>query len=110
MARKKRQPQPPVRKVSSREKQLVSLAVDLAEQQLRDGTAPATVITHFLKLGTTSYELERQKLKYETELIQAKTENLRSIARADELIENAFKALRGYQGVEESDDDQDQVL
>lgn len=37
----------------ARENQMISLAVDLAEQQLRDGTASSQVITHFLKLGTT---------------------------------------------------------
>ena len=33
----------------ARENQLISLAIDLAEQQLRDGTASSQVITHYLK-------------------------------------------------------------
>ena len=37
----------------ARENQLVSLAVDLAEKQLREGTASSQVITHYLKLGST---------------------------------------------------------
>lgn len=41
--------QPP----EARENQLVSLAYDLAEQQLREGSASAMVITHLLKLRTT---------------------------------------------------------
>ena len=40
----------------ARENQLISLAVDLAEQQLIDGSASSQVITHFLKLGTTRAE------------------------------------------------------
>ena len=32
----------------ARENQLISLAVDLAEEQLRDKTASSQVITHFL--------------------------------------------------------------
>ena len=37
----------------ARENQLVSLAVDLAEKQLLEGTASSQVITHYLKLGST---------------------------------------------------------
>ena len=49
----------------ARENQMIALAVDLAEQQLRDGTASAQVITHFLKLGTSKAELEKEKLRQE---------------------------------------------
>ena len=62
----------------SRENQLIALAVNLAEQQLRDGTASSQVITHYLKLGSTKADLEREKLKRENELLRAKTENLES--------------------------------
>ena len=37
----------------ARENQLIALAVDLAEQQLRDGTASSQVISHFLKMAST---------------------------------------------------------
>ena len=53
----------------ARENQMIALAVDLAEQQLIDGTASAQVITHFLKLGTTKAELEKEKIRKETELL-----------------------------------------
>lgn len=59
----------------SRENQMVYLAVDLAEQQLRDGTASSQVITHFLKLGSTKEKLEKEKLEEENKLLKAKTEN-----------------------------------
>ena len=45
----------------ARENQLVSLAVDLAEKQLREGTASSQVITHYLKLGSTKERIERRK-------------------------------------------------
>ncbi|MBR1390783.1 MAG: hypothetical protein IJ567_04950 [Lachnospiraceae bacterium] len=45
----------------ARENQLVSLAVDLAEKQLLEGTASSQVITHYLKLGTTKERLEYEK-------------------------------------------------
>lgn len=92
---------PPARTLDEREKQMVSLAVGLAEKQLMDGSASASVITHYLKLGTVSYKLELEKLKHENELLQARTENIRSLGRMEELYEEAISALRSYQGVDE---------
>lgn len=91
----------PARTLEGREKQVVSLAVDLAEQQLRDGTASPSVITHYLKLGTTSYALELEKLKNENELLKAKTDNVRSLGRMEEIYQEALEALRRYQGSDE---------
>ena len=82
----------------SREKQLIALAVDLAEKQLEEGTASSQVITHFLKLGTTKMELEKAKLENENKLLQAKTENLQSEKRIEELYKNAINAMRSYNG------------
>lgn len=92
---------PPSRTLSGREKEVVSLAVDLAEKQLRDGSASPSVITHYLKLGTLSYQLELEKLKHENELLQVKTENIRSLGRMEELYEQALESLTRYQGVDE---------
>ena len=89
----------------SRENQLVSLAVDLAEQQLRDGTASSQVITHYLKLGTTKYKEELEKTKRENELLRAKTETLQSAKRVEELYENALKAMKTYSGYGMGEDD-----
>ena len=87
-----------------REKQLVSLAVDLAEQQLRDGTASSQVITHYLKLGSTKERLEKEKLERENELLRAKTESLQSVQRQEELFEKAIKAMKKYDGSGEDDE------
>ncbi len=91
----------------SRENQLISLAVDLAEKQLIEGTASAQVITHYLKLGTARERLERQILEQQRELITAKTENLKSAARVEELYAEAIKAMRQYNGDDSSDDVED---
>ena len=82
----------------ARENQMISLAVDLAEQQLRDGTASSQVITHFLKLGTTKAELEKEKLKEENRLLRARTESLESAKDTKILYEEALKAMRNYAG------------
>lgn len=88
----------------AREQQLINLATNLAEQQLRDGTASSQVITHFLKQGTAKAELELERLRYENQLIQAKTENLQAIKKTEELMEKAIKAMRNYSGQGEPDD------
>lgn len=89
----------------ARENQMISLAVGLAERQLREGTASSQVITHFLKLGTTKAELEKEKLERENELLRAKTESLQSAQRIEELYENAIKAMQRYGGQSGGEDD-----
>lgn len=88
----------------SRENQMISLAVDLAEKQLREGTASSQVITHFLKLGTTRAELEKEKLKRENELLRAKTESLQSAQKMEELFEEAIKAMSDYSGQNDTEE------
>lgn len=83
----------------SRELQLIALAVDLAEQQLRDGTASSQVISHFLKLGSSRAELEREKLASENELLRAKAEQIQAQQKQDEMFKAAIEAMRRYQGV-----------
>ena len=92
----------------SRENQLISLAVDLAERQLQEGTASSQVITHYLKLGTQKAQLELEKLKLENELIKAKTESIRSAEEMKELYVEAINAMKrysGHGGTDEVDDD-----
>ena len=90
--------QRPALSPEARENQLISLAVDRAEQQLRDGTASAQVITHYLKLGSSKERLEQEKLSNEVELIKRKTEALQSAQKIEELYENALNAMRRYGG------------
>lgn len=88
----------------ARENQLVSLAVDLAEKQLIEGTASSQVITHYLKLGSTMQRLEKEKLEKENELLKAKTESLQSQKRIEELYADAISAMKRYSGQGEPDD------
>ena len=88
----------------AREGQLVSLAVDLAERQLREGTASSQVITHYLKLGSTRERLERGRLEEENKLLRAKTKALEDQKEIKELYENAIMAFRRYNGQDEPDE------
>lgn len=82
----------------ARENQLIALAVDLAEQQLRAGTASSQVITHYLKLGSTKEKLEQQRAEEEVKLLRAKTEALESAKKVEELYTSALNAMRTYSG------------
>lgn len=84
-----------------RENQLISLAFDRAEQQLRDGTASSQVITHFLKLGTVKNEIELEKLKRENELLAAKTSAIESAENVEKLYADAIAQMKKYRGIDE---------
>ena len=91
---------PPATTPEGRENQLISLAVDLAERQLAEGTASSQVISHFLKLGSSRERLEQERLQHENELLQAKTEALESAERMEDLFANALNAMKSYKGEE----------
>lgn len=93
----------------ARENQLISLAVDLVEQRLRDGTASAQETTHFLKLASQKNKIELERAKLENELIKAKTQSLKDQADMKTLYADAIAAMRRYGGHSEEsyEDDED---
>ena len=98
----------PALTVEDRQNRMISLATDLAEQQLRDGTASSQVITHYLKLGTQQARLECAKLEYETELVKARTKQIEASAKNEMMYLEAMKAFQSYQGKDVFDEnDQD---
>lgn len=88
----------------ARENQMIALAMDLAEQQLRDGTASSQLITEFVKRGSTKARLEKEILEEQKHLMAAKTEALQSQKRVEELYEDALKAMRNYNGQGDPDE------
>lgn len=94
----------PALSAEAKENQMISLAVDLAEKQLMEGTASSQVITHYLKLGSMRERLEREKIQRENELLRAKVESLQSMQRQEELYEDALRAFRSYKGENEEDE------
>ena len=96
---------PPATTPEARENQMISYAVDLAEKQLREGTASSQVITHYLKLGSTKERLEKEILEKQKELITAKTESIKSGKKVEELYLNALNAMKSYSGNRGSQDE-----
>lgn len=89
---------PPATTPEARENQMVSLAFDLAERQIVEGTASAQVITHFLKLGSEREKMERKKLEFETKLLDSKIQDMAAQARVEELYGKALAAMQMYSG------------
>lgn len=92
-----------------KEKQMISLAMDCAEEKMRNGTAPSQLIVHYLKLGSEKNRLEMEKLREENRLLQAKTEAIKSLKSQEELYAAAIKAMRRYAGDITDDEETEDV-
>lgn len=87
----------------ARENQLISLAIDRAEEKLLDGTASNQLLVHFLKLGSTKEKLEKEIMEKQKELLTAKTEAIESQKRVEELYAEALQAMKRYGGHREEE-------
>lgn len=103
--KKQQRMRPPATTPEGRENQLIAMAIDLAEEQLRKGTASSQVIAHFLKLGSSKDRVEKEILEQKKELIKAQTESIQSGKRMEELYANAITAMRTYSGNRSDDID-----
>ena len=96
---------PPATTPEGREQQLIALAMEATEKRIRDGTASAQELVHFLKAGSPTAKLERQILEKQKELLVAKTAAIESQMRVEELYANALSAMRAYSGDPEKGND-----
>ncbi len=87
----------------AKQNQLISLAIDQAEEQLRNKKASSQVLTHFLKLATVQAELDLERQRKENMMIEAKTKALQSSQNMEELTAKAIKAFKTYSGQEDED-------
>ena len=93
-----KRPTRPALPPEAKENEMISLAVDLADKQLREGTASSQIVNHYLKLATTNAKLEREILEKQKELLEAKKQSLQSQSKSDELYERAITAFKKYSG------------
>lgn len=107
---KNKKPIRPAMTPEAREQQLISLAVDLVEQRLIDGTASSQETTHFLKLASRKAKLEAERAELENELIKAKTQAIHDQADMKAVYKDAIAAMRKYSGhgSDEEEDDYDE--
>ena len=88
----------------ARQSQLISLAIDLVEQRLIDGTASSQETTHFLRLATQESLLKNKLLDAQAAVAIAKKELLQSQKQNDELVAEAIAAFRNYSGQGDPDE------
>ena len=88
----------PMLSPEAREQRMIGYAVDLAEKQLREGTASSQVITEYLKRGSKKQEYELEKLRHENELLKVKTEAIQSSQRSEEFYQKVIDAMKVYSG------------
>lgn len=85
----------------SREKQLIDLAVNLAERQLRDGTAPPSVVQHFLRLGSSREVKEQEILSHKAKLTQAQADEIDRKKKSEILAQEVMDSMRRYSPTQE---------
>lgn len=91
-------PHVPPRTEEEEQKLACGLAMDLAIKWMQEGTAPAQVVTHFLKVGSLKEQAELEKTKHEIELLQAKKKAIELDAEQDKKYEEVIKAISAYAG------------
>lgn len=97
----------PAMSPEARENQMIALAMDAAEKQLREGTASSQVITHFLKLASSTERLEKRIKEQQANMLEAKTNQLNAMANQEAVYKDAVKAMRTYQGFESNEDEEE---
>ena len=91
----------PAMSPEAREKQLINLSYEFAEKQLRDGTAPPSVVAHFLKLGSTREEKEQEMLDNRVKLLGAQADSIERQKRSEELAQQVIDSMRSYSPTQE---------
>ena len=92
----------------AREAQMIALAMDVAEERLRNRTASSQEVVHFLKLGTSRAELEKEKLRKENKLLEARASAIEDSKEYKILVEDAIRAIKGYQGLSDTEEYEDE--
>lgn len=88
----------PATSPEEREKQLQSMAYDVAEEQLRVGKASSQLITLLIKGGGAQGALELEKLRNENRLLNARIDGLHAAEKLEASIEEALLAFKTYTG------------
>lgn len=88
----------------AKKNQMISLAMDLVEQRLRDGTASSQETTFWLKEAASKTKLENERLQEENKLLRAKTKAIENAEANAHAYEEVIRALREYNG--KGDDDE----
>lgn len=92
------QPMLPPRTEEEAYKRGAGLAMDLAIEKLRNGTASSQLITLFLKQDSAKEQAELEKIREEIELLKAKKKAIESSEEQDKKYQEVIRAIASYSG------------
>lgn len=78
------------------EQQVVLDAMRLAHEQILNKTVSSQVLTHFVKLGSSTEMLEQEKKRVDIAVAEAKIEQMKQADKMEALLAEAVLAMRGY--------------
>lgn len=88
-----------------RDRQMASLAYNLAEWRMRNNTASSQEVCYFLKMGSRERQLELEQAEEENKLLRARTEALERERQAATTYEQVLEALQRYSGYSNDSED-----
>lgn len=97
---KKKAKRNPAASPEAQEKRCISLSYQLAEQMLEDGTAPPSIVSHFLKMGSSSQQIDTELKSNQAVLARSKADSITAAESNKEVAEKAIEALKGYKAEE----------
>lgn len=74
------------------------LAMDLALKWMREGTAPAQIVTHFLKANSPKEQAEVEKIRNEIELLKARKKSIELDEEREKKYQEVIRAISSYAG------------
>lgn len=98
MATKKKTDQAPVLDSLNKEKQMTAKAITLVERQLEEGTAPPSVLMHYLRLSSSREKEELKKLRAEVSLAEAKAMAIVEGKKEEQLMKEVFEKFQQMSG------------
>lgn len=90
----------PPRTEEEQEKRACGLAMDLAMKWMEEGTAPAQVVVHFLKIASIREQAELDKTKKEISLLEAKIKSFEVNEMQTEKYDEILRCMSEYAGKE----------
>lgn len=90
-------PIPPRTEVEE-EKRACGLALDLATKWMEEGTAPAQIVLHFLKIASQQGQADLEKTQCDIELAKAKKKSIESQEEQEKKYQEVIKAISAYAG------------
>lgn len=78
------------------ENELIALAYQQTRQMLEAGTAPPSVLKHFLELGSTERRVAARLKKAQVDLLEAKAEQIKDSTGEKQAYLDAIAAIKSY--------------